>query len=507
MQELDDRSGRGGESGKWMALAAALLGWMFDGVEIGLFPLVARPALLDLLGPVDDREIGKWIGVATACFLIGAATGGVLFGWLGDRLGRVRAMMLSVVTYAIFSGLCGVATSAEQVAVFRFLSALGMGGEWSLGVALVMEIWPNRSRAFLAGLIGAASNVGFLLIALVGLSLAGTIQSLRDLLLAAGMPESWVVRLVAHEGWRLLMLVGALPAVLAFFIQVFVPESRRWQAEQQRGRTSQWATQDLLGVLIGAGSGVTIIYLWAVALPLGVRIAGTVLALAVTTVGFLYPVIRYLQRSQSASPATPFELGTTIRRMLLGACLSGVALLGTWGSLQWAPAWADKLVEDQPLVRPTAKAYTQIASSIGAIAGTMLAALAGDWFGRRISYALLCVLSLASALFLFYGNTAFGTQFLFSVFAAGMFTASFYGWLPLYLPELFRTAVRATGQGFSYNFGRTLAAIGTLQTGYLIRNVFENSYPKACAVISLVYVIGFILIWFAPETHGQPLPE
>src|SRR5260370_13107224 len=129
--------------GRWMALAAALLGWMFDGLEQGLFPLVDRPALSDLLGSSPESEIGLWFSVATAGFLVGAATGGVLFGWLGDRIGRVRAMMLSVLTYAVFSGLCGLATSATQITVRRFISALGMGGGWSLGGALVMEIWPD----------------------------------------------------------------------------------------------------------------------------------------------------------------------------------------------------------------------------------------------------------------------------------------------------------------------------------------------------------------------------
>src|SRR5215475_982038 len=89
--------------GKWMALTAALLGWLFDGLEMGLFPLTARAALLDL--GIAEADFPKWLGVITAYFLVGAATGGVLFGWLGDRLGRVRAMMLSVLTYALVSGL------------------------------------------------------------------------------------------------------------------------------------------------------------------------------------------------------------------------------------------------------------------------------------------------------------------------------------------------------------------------------------------------------------------
>jgi MFS family permease len=110
-------------------------------------------------------------------------------------------------------------------------------------------------------------------------------------------------------------------------------------------------------------------------------------------------------------------------------------------------------------------------------------------------------------MFLFQWNDHYGPMFLGSVFVAGMCTASFYGWLPLYLPELFPTRIRATGQGFSFNFGRILAAVGALQTGNLMANVFHDSYPKACSVTALIYVVGMVLIWFAPETRGKPMPE
>ena len=106
---------RGTERGRWMALTAALLGWMFDGLEQGLFPLAGRPALKELLQTTDEGRIGLWFGVVTAGFLVGAATGGVLFGWLGDRIGRVRAMTMSVLTYAVFSGLCAFARTAPGV--------------------------------------------------------------------------------------------------------------------------------------------------------------------------------------------------------------------------------------------------------------------------------------------------------------------------------------------------------------------------------------------------------
>ncbi len=165
-----------------MALTAAFLGWMFDGLEMGLFPLVARPALLELLGEGAKDEVGRWTAWITAAFLVGAAGGGLLFGWLGDRIGRVRAMIYSVLTYAVFSGACGFAESPAQIFVLRLIAALGMGGEWSLGVALVMEIWPSKSRPMLAGLIGAASNVGFLLIACAGLVMSQFIEGTGDAL-------------------------------------------------------------------------------------------------------------------------------------------------------------------------------------------------------------------------------------------------------------------------------------------------------------------------------------
>jgi MFS family permease len=526
-----------------MALAAALLGWMFDGLEMGLFPLVARPALGELLHEPTDSAIGKWFAVATAGFLVGAATGGVLFGWLGDRVGRVRAMTLSVLTYAFFSGLCGLSTAAWQVVVLRFVAALGMGGEWSLGVALVMEVWPNRSRALLAGLIGAVANFGYMLIALVGLGLGRVLEPLGDGLRGLGVSGPWVESLVGHSGWRLLMLLGATPAVLTFFIRLFVPESGRWEHERATGKTTAWAARDLLGVLVGTAACGVILVLWAIdpRLAVGgvdwwwaVRVAGSLAALAVVTASYLFPVVRFLQRGEGSGAWRP-----TVGRMLLGASLSGVALLGTWAAIQWAPTWADQLSERQAQQRAAAtvvglgaaggglpagwallapavvshsrdveaKFYTQICSAGGAVAGTILAALLGGWWGRRSSYVLLCLLSLGSALLFFGTNDHVGPYFMATVFLAGACTASFYGWLPLYLPELFRTRVRATGQGFSFNFGRILAAVGTLQTGALIKGLFHDDYARACSVMSLIYLVGLGVIWLAPETHGQPLPE
>jgi MFS family permease len=511
--------------GKWVTLAAAFLGWMFDGFEMGLFPLVGRPALTDLLGETGQKNVDVWFGLMIAGFLVGAATGGVLFGWLGDRLGRVKAMTLSIFTYAIFMGLCGIANSPVQVFFFRFISSLGMGGEWSLGVALVMEIWPDKSRGLMAGLIGAASNVGFLAIAAIGLVLDRFLGMTQHTLLEVGLSPAWVDKLVAHSGWRLMMLVGAVPALLTFFIQLLVPESKRWQHEKSQGSTSHWASRDLLAVIAGTAGPLVMIWLWVPdsAYSLGVRIVGSIVGVGLAVVGFIFPVFRYLTRAGAAGNGPVLEVGPTLRRMVLGACLSGVALVGTWASVQLAPSWASKLVEAQRAqdrsqavaggISPaSASARTQIISGLGAILGTMGGALLCNVIGRRPTYTLLCVGSLAVSLLFYLGNSAFGSPLLISMFFVGGITASFYGWLPLYLPELFPTRVRATGQGFSFNFGRILAAIGALQSGNLMTlSQFGTtkvlSHAHACATMSLVYVLGMGLIWLAPETRGKPLPE
>jgi MFS family permease len=140
----------------------------------------------------------------------------------------------------------------------------------------------------------------------------------------------------------------------------------------------------------------------------------------------------------------------------------------------------------------------------------------GGLIGRRITYALLCVGSFISLVYMYLGNDAFNAKFLLSTFAAGGITAAFYGWFPLYFPELFPTSIRATSQGFAFNFGRVLSAIGSLQTAtltaYFSQNVAKDrieldAFPKAGAMLAAIYLIGIVIIWLGPETKGKPLPE
>ncbi len=506
---------------KYMTLLAAFLGWMFDGFEMGLFPLIGQPALADLLGSnAAPGDATKWFASIIAVFLVGAASGGVFFGWLGDKIGRVRAMSLSIFTYAIFTGLCGFATEAWHIAALRFIASLGMGGEWSLGVALVNEIWPRKSRALIAGLIGAAANVGFLVVALLSMGLVGFIGGVKSFLLGIGLSETMTTSLLANSAWRFLMISGAVPALLIFFIRLFVPESERWEHEKAKGATSHWVNADLVGVLIGSVATLAIIWAWS---PAGISAIPatfiTIVGLAIALLGFLYPVRQYLKRAAAAGSLHADSQRQVLRNMLFGAGLAGVALLGTWGSIQWAPRWAGQLKPDTKvesqlpdgksetvITKYYAKEKTQIATALGAILATIVAALAAGKWGRRPTYTLMCIGSIASALYFYQGNSSFGIGFLVAAFLAGGITAAFYGFFPLYFPELFPTAVRATGQGFAFNFGRIIAAIGGLQTATLI-GFFDGSFPKAGSVMTVIYLIGMGIIWLGDETNGKGLPE
>ncbi len=182
--------------------------------------------------------------------------------------------------------------------------------------------------------------------------------------------------------------------------------------------------------------------------------------------------------------------------------LSSVVLIGTWGSVQWIPLWADQLTNGTD---PSAKASAQMMSSLGATVGSLLAPILLGRINRRTSYTILCLLSLVVCGVLFRTQSVYTGQFLFWVFGAGACTAAFYGWFPLYLPELFPTRVRATGQGLCYNAGRIVAAAGALTSGALVQ--FYGGYAPMGAVITLIYAVGMMVIWMAPETNGRPLPE
>jgi SHS family sialic acid transporter-like MFS transporter len=406
---------------KNLVLAAAFLGWMFDGLEMGIFPQIAKPALTNLLSGQHldkaalDAAIKHWNVIIDALFLFGAAFGGLVFGWLGDKIGRVKAMSMSILVYSAFTGLLYFVTTPTQIASLRFIAAVGMGGEWALGVALVMEVWDAKHRPILAGAIGAASNVGFVLV--------GVLAFLHP---------------VTEASWRWVVLAGAAPAVITFMIQIFVPESHKWK------------------------------------------------------------------ESQKQAPSKPLTelFGTPglSKRAFLAIIFASVALLGTWGAVQKIPTWVS--IGEVSGFSKNARPFTQILSGLGAIVGCLLAPLIAAKLNRRTAYFLLCLGSFISCEWLFYGFTSYGPALLIMVMIVGAMSAAFYGWLPLYLPELFPTRVRATAQGIAFNSGRILAAIGSISLGQM-----TGGFARMGMIVSSVYLVGMAVIWLAPETKGRPLPD
>lgn len=196
---------------------------MFAGMEMSLMIPATRPAIQDFLTASQsptasgaerivhfETRADQWLSWLIAAFLMGAALGGVVLGWLADRAGRVKAMGLSILCYSIITALSYFVTSPEQLLALRFLACLGIGGMWPCGVALVTEAWPSVSRPVLAGLIGAAANVGFLILGLIML-----------------------YHPITRESWRWVLLLGGTPVFLGAFVLWCVPESPQWLIEKQ----------------------------------------------------------------------------------------------------------------------------------------------------------------------------------------------------------------------------------------------------------------------------------
>jgi MFS family permease len=206
---------------QWKSGIAAWLGWLFDGLDMHLYVLVATPFVAELLqtGQTDPQVklTSSWI---QAAFLIGWALGGGFFGRIADRLGRSRALMLTILTYALFTGLSYFAQTWWQLLIFRFLAALGIGGEWAVGASLLSETWPKRWRPWMAAVLQSAVNLGVMLACLATFVLAD-------------FPP------------RTVFLVGVLPALLVLWIRRSVPEPDVWRGAKQQAGEAEPVFRDL----------------------------------------------------------------------------------------------------------------------------------------------------------------------------------------------------------------------------------------------------------------------
>ena len=550
----------------WFVLAAASLGWIFDCLDQQLFTLARAPAMKELLrnpvtGVVDLGQVNYWGPVTTTVLLIGWATGGIVFGILGDRLGRVKTMILTIVVYSICTGLSAISYSVYDFALYRLLTGFGAGGEFAVGVALVAETMPDRARPFALGALQALSTIGNISAALIGMFFGG--------LERAGALDN--VHLFGHyiTAWRGMFLVGALPALLAVVIQRRLKEPERWKmavgADPRRKAGSLrelfgnpcWRQRAIVGMTL-ASAGV--IGLWGIGFfspdlnrsvlrkhyVQSLRDGGAAeqdrdfIRLLLANPAKLDNLNDSVEPGDLISPSADnndaqvlFEIVRQIRRDHRPVNVSSVML-------DWEPRQVNASSEDRARVSeflggggPGGQSFegevarivargkdldgkltfwasiTSLMFNLGSLFGVITFTRMTQRFGRRpcFAFALVAAMITTALTFTFISQPS---DIFWMTPVVGFCQLSLFGGYAIYFPELFPTRLRSTGTSFCYNVGRYLAAAGTFVLGELSTRVFAGtSEPLRWAGVTMcaVFLMGLAVLPFAPETRGQPLPE
>ncbi len=430
----------------WFVLLVAALGWLFDCLDQQLFLLARIPAMRDLLQPGQD--LNEYGGYATAIFVLGWATGGLIFGVLGDRIGRAKTMMLTIVIYSLCTGLSALSKGFWDFAFYRFITGLGVGGEFAVGVSLVAEVMPDRARPHALGLLQALSAVGNVSAALVEMGLSSWERS-------GSMPDAWAK-------WRIMFVIGAVPALLALVVRWKLKEPERWQQMKAAGTQSR----DVGSYRALFGS------------PRWRRNALIGLALACAGVIGLWGIVFFV-----------FDLvGSVMSKQLALQGLTGDNLRGAVG--QW-------------------KGKTSLMLNVGAFLGMLAFTKFTQRTSRRLAFTVAFVGAMVSTALVFWIlREAWHVYVLVPVM--GFFMLGIFGGYAIYFPELFPTSLRSTGTSFCYNVGRFLAASGPWTIGLLSSKVYQDTEEPlryAGLTMCLVFLAGLVVIRYMPETRGQPLPE
>jgi len=406
-------------SQRYLVLITTFLALVFDGVELGLMPVASLSVSRSLLGSAFRPELGgEWFARFTAALMLGAAIGGIALGSLGDRIGRTRAMGVSILFYSVFAALGAYAQTQEQMLVLRFLVGLGVGGLWPNGIALVSECWSGASKPLVSGAMMAGLNSGILLL--------------------SQLARLWPV---TPESWRWLFQFAGVPALLGLFVLIGLPESPKWLATR------------------------------------GVK--------------------------QQVAPLRELFQPSLLRATLLGIALSAIPMIGAWSASKWMIPWADKVAgASNTGYKAATQGWWALGATLGSFAGAQLAA----WLGRRLSYALVSLATVVTTIAMFQLTAPLQPGFHAVVFVQGMVATLFFGWLALYLPELFPIHVRATGTGLAYNSGRFATAAGVLAAGVLF-SALGGDYPRVGTYCATIYALGLIVIWWAPDTTARNIEE
>ena len=427
----------------WRILWGSYLGWIFDGYEAVALVYALRPALSSILTPEQAQTPSFYVGAAIGVTLLGWGVGGLLGGVAADYIGRKRMMMLSILGYAIFTGLTAFAGSFIQLVVLRFITGLAIGSEWSTGIALVAETWPTRARPKGCGFLQSGFGAGAVLAAIV-----------------------WLILGVAHplgsESWRIMFALGALPAFVCLYLRRALEESERWLTAMKEQR---WAATEE-----DARSG-------AVAKP----------------------------TARPFTLAEIFREPECRRRVLLATAMSFATTVGWWAVSSWLPAYTEGLAKLAGEPANVWGPRMGLIYNVGAIVAYVVSGFVADAIGRRWFLFLTYVGCIVTSVGAYLWTGGLGL-FMVIAFLNGAFTLGFaFSWMAIYLVELFTSSVRATAASFVFNGARLIAWVFPIIAGQIVTSF--GGVAQAALILSSVYVIGLVVPWFMPETTGQALPE
>lgn len=427
----------------WRILWGSYLGWIFDGYEAVALIYALRPALGSILTPEQAQTPAFYVGAAIGITLLGWGVGGLTGGIAADYIGRKRMMMLSILGYAVFTGLTAFAGSFTQLAILRFITGLAIGSEWSTGIALVAETWPNRARPKGCGFLQSGFGGGAVLAAIVWAVLAATDP-------------------LGKDSWRIMFALGALPAFVCLYLRRALEESERWM---QAVKAQRWAA----------------------------TVEDAQAAHAPTSAQRPFTLAEIFREPESR------------RRVLLATAMSFATTVGWWAVSSWLPAYTEGLAKAAGEPGNLWGPRMGIIYNIGAISAYVVSGFLADAIGRRAFLIVTyvgCILTTL-ACYLWSGGLV---PFMGLAFLNGFFTLGFaFSWMAIYLVELFTPAVRATAASFVFNGARLIAWVFPIIAGQIVTSF--GGVAAAALTLSSVYVIGLIVPWFMPETTGRPLPE
>jgi MFS family permease len=436
----------------WFVFSMASLAWLFDCLDQQLF-ILARQRAMETLLP-KGWNAGLYGGYATAIFVAGWATGGLIFGAVGDRIGRARTLTLTVLMYSVFTGLSALSTGWVDFAVYRFITGLGVGGVFGLAVALIADALPDKARPHALGTLQALSAVGNVTAGLIGMG-AGKLVALH--------------KITPSASWKLMFLVGALPAFLCVFLQWRLKEPEKWVKAREAGRKT--------GVAFG-------------------------------------------------SYASLFGEARWRKNALMGMLLCVAGVIGLWGIGFFAPELVGPVIENSlrkenlpPNEIAGEKTYwigiNSIFQNIGAFIGMLLMTKLAQRTGRRPAFCIAFIAALLATVAYFRLFNGREDVFWLSPIMGACQLALFAGFA-IYLPELFPLRLRSTGTSFCYNVGRFLAASGPFTLGKLQAHLTKDAitpeakleaFRNATTYMSAIFLLGLVALAFLPETKGKPLPE